>query len=85
MNNEMLHACDKVNGRPKNICVSIIKQSPIESFIGCEGGILLWYQFPYDAMYFSILMHNSLYNSLYNSLKFCLVHGLVTKRLFPSF
>ena len=81
MNNEMLHACDKVNGRPKNICVSIIKKSPIESFLGCEGGILLWYQFPYDVMYFSVLV----YNSPYNSLKFCLVHGLVTKSLFPSF
>ena len=28
------------------------KKSPIESFLGCEGGILLWYHFPYDAMYF---------------------------------
>ena len=52
MNNEMLHACDKVNGMTKHICVSIMKKSPIESFLGLEGGILLLYHFPYDAMYF---------------------------------
>ena len=52
MNHEMLHACNKVNGRPKSMCVSITKNSPIESFLGREGGILLWYHFPYDAMYF---------------------------------
>ena len=34
------------------LCIHHKKKSPIESFLGFEGGILLWYYFPYDAMYF---------------------------------
>ena len=34
----------------KYLCIHH-KKSPIESFLGSEGGILLWYHFPYDAMY----------------------------------